>query len=49
MEAGNGTGVVRARVAVAGAMRGAYATLAYERIYPWIDGMGVVLSDQLPV
>ena len=34
----------------AGAMRAAKATmLAYEPIYPWINGMGVVLFDQLPV
>jgi hypothetical protein len=46
MEAGNGTGEVRAWVAVAGAMRGTPAqTLAYEPIYPWINGMGVVLYD----
>ena len=50
MEAGNGTGEVRAWVAVAGAMRGAKATmLASEPIYPWINRMGVVLFDQLPV
>ena len=47
MEAGNGTSEVRSWVAVAGAMRGAKATtLAYEPIYPWINGMGVVLFDQ---
>jgi hypothetical protein len=48
MEAGNDTGEVRAwvAVAVAGAMRGAKATmLAYAPIYPWINGMGVVLFD----
>jgi hypothetical protein len=44
MEAGNGTGEVRAWVAVAGAMQGTPArTLAYEPIYEWINGMGVVL------
>jgi aromatic ring-opening dioxygenase catalytic subunit (LigB family) len=42
-EAGNGTGEVRAWVAVAGAMRGHKATaLAYEPIYEWINGMGVI-------
>jgi len=42
MEAGNGTGEVRAWVAVAGAMEGHKATtLAYEPIYEWINGMGV--------
>jgi hypothetical protein len=42
MEAGNGTGEVRAWVAVAGAMQGHKATtLAYEPIYEWINGMGV--------
>lgn len=42
-EAGNGTGEVRAWVAVAGAMRGQQAVaLAYEPIYEWINGMGVV-------
>jgi hypothetical protein len=46
MEAGNGTGEVRAWVAVAGAMRDTPAkTLAYEPIYEWINGMGVVLYD----
>ena len=50
MEAGNGTGEVRAWVAVAGGMRGAKATTpASEPSYPWIDGMGAVLFDQLPV
>jgi hypothetical protein len=50
MEAGNGTGEVRAWVAVAGGMRGAKATTpASEPIYPWITGMGAVLFDQLPV
>jgi hypothetical protein len=47
MEAGNGTGEVRAWTAVAGAMRGARAeVLADEPIYPWINGMGVVLFDR---
>jgi hypothetical protein len=42
-EAGNGTGEVRAWVAVAGAMRGHKATaLSYEPIYEWINGMGVI-------
>jgi hypothetical protein len=46
MEAGNGTGEVRAWVAVAGAMRGGKTTaLAYEPIYEWINGMGVVLHE----
>jgi aromatic ring-opening dioxygenase catalytic subunit (LigB family) len=46
MEAGNGTGEVRAWVAVAGAARGSRArTLAYEPIYEWINGMGVVLYE----
>lgn len=45
-EAGNGTGEVRAWVAVAGAARGSRAkTLAYEPIYEWINGMGVVLFE----
>jgi hypothetical protein len=43
----NDTGEVRAWVAAAGAMRGAKATmLASEPIYPWINGMGVVLFDR---
>jgi hypothetical protein len=43
MEAGNGTGEVRAWVAVGAAMRGSpMKTLAYEPIYEWINGMGVV-------
>ena len=43
MVAGNGTGEVRAWVAVAGAMQGAKATtLNYEAIYEWINGMGVI-------
>jgi hypothetical protein len=50
MQAGNGTGEVRAWVAVAGAMHGhPGTTLAYEPIYEWINGMGVVMyEDQLP-
>ena len=45
-EAGNGTGEVRAWVAVAGAVPGLRArTLAYEAIYEWINGMGVVLFE----
>jgi hypothetical protein len=43
MEAGNGTGEVRAWVALAGAMRGKeMKVLAYEPIYEWIIGMAVV-------
>ena len=43
MEAGNGTGEVRAWVAVGGAMAGHTATtLSYEPIYEWINGMGVI-------
>jgi aromatic ring-opening dioxygenase catalytic subunit (LigB family) len=43
MEAGNGTGEVRAWVAVAGAMRGhEMKVLSYEAIYEWIIGMAVV-------
>ena len=46
MEAGNGTGEVRAWVTVAGAMRNYKAkTLSYEPIYEWINGMGVVHYD----
>ena len=46
MEAGNGTGEVRAWVVVAGAMRGSRAkALAYEPIYEWINGMGVVMYE----
>lgn len=42
--AGNGTGEVRAWVAVAGAMQGSpTTTLAYEPISEWITGMGVIL------
>ena len=50
MQAGNGTGEVRAWVAVAGAMHGhPGTTLSYEPIYEWINGMGVVMyEDQLP-
>ena len=46
--AGNGTGEVRAWVAAAGAAQaqGKKAkTLAYEAIYPWINGMGVVIFE----
>jgi hypothetical protein len=44
--AGNGTGEVRAWVAVAGAYAGARTTaLAYAPIYEWINGMGVVLHE----
>ena len=44
--AGNGTGEVRAWVAVAGALAGARTTtLAYEPIYEWINGMGVVIHQ----
>jgi hypothetical protein len=46
LEAGNGTGEVRAWVAVAGAMRHHKArTLAYEPIYEWINGMGVTTYE----
>jgi aromatic ring-opening dioxygenase catalytic subunit (LigB family) len=42
MEAGNGTGEVRAWVAVAAAMRGSQMKLlTYEAIYEWIIGMAV--------
>jgi hypothetical protein len=45
-EAGNGTGEVRAWVAVAGAARDKKAkTLAYEAIYEWINGMGIVVFE----
>jgi hypothetical protein len=45
-EAGNGTGEVRAWVAVAAAVRDRKArTLAYEAIYEWINGMGVVVFE----
>jgi len=44
--AGNGTGEVRAWVATAGAARDRKArTLAYEAIYEWINGMGVVIFE----
>jgi hypothetical protein len=50
MEAGNGTGEVRAWVALAGAMRGHSAkALVYEPIYEWINGMAVVTYDPNPV
>ncbi len=50
MLAGNGTGEVRAWVTVAGAMRGYKAkSLAYEPIYEWINGMGVVVYEPDPV
>lgn len=43
MEAGNGTGEVRAWVAVHGAMGDKPANVrAYEPVYEWINGMGVV-------
>jgi aromatic ring-opening dioxygenase catalytic subunit (LigB family) len=43
MEAGNGTGEVRACVAIGGAMRGHEMTLlSYEPIYERINGMAVV-------
>jgi aromatic ring-opening dioxygenase catalytic subunit (LigB family) len=46
IEAGNGTREVRAWVAVAGAMRDSTVrVLAYEPIYEWINGMGVVMYD----
>ena len=46
MLAGNGTGEVRSWVTVAAAMRGYKAkSLAYEPIYEWINGMGVVLYE----
>jgi Catalytic LigB subunit of aromatic ring-opening dioxygenase len=48
LEAGNGTGEVRAWVAAAGAAQaqGKKAkTLAYEAIYEWINGMGVVIFE----
>ena len=49
MLAGNGTGEVRAWVAVAGAMRGAETrATAYEPIYEWINGMGVVTHEPRP-
>lgn len=46
MLAGNGTGEVRAWVSVAGAMQGAETrAAAYEPIYEWINGMGVVTHE----
>jgi hypothetical protein len=46
MEAGNGTGEVRAWVAVHAAMGDKPAqVLNYEPIYEWINGMGVVVYD----
>ena len=46
MKGGNGTGEVRAWAAVAGAMAGSQTTaLAYEPIYEWINGMGVVIHE----
>jgi hypothetical protein len=46
LEAGNGTGEVRAWVAVAAAARDRKAkVLAYEAIYEWINGMGVVVFE----
>ena len=45
-EAGNGTGEIRAWVALAAAMGGAPGkVLSYEPVYEWINGMGVVLYD----
>ena len=45
-EAGNGTGEVRAWVALAAAMGGAPGqVLSYQPIYEWINGMGVVLYE----
>lgn len=44
MEAGNGTGEIRAWVALAGAMNDAPGeVLSYVPVYEWINGMGVVL------
>lgn len=46
MVAGNGTGEIRAWVALAGAMGGVPGqVLAYEPVYEWINGMGVVLYE----
>jgi len=46
MLAGNGTGEVRSWVTVAGAMHGHKAkSLAYEAIYEWINGMGVIMHE----
>jgi aromatic ring-opening dioxygenase catalytic subunit (LigB family) len=45
-EAGNGTGEVRAWVALAAAMGGAPGqVLSYQPIYEWINGMGVALYE----
>jgi aromatic ring-opening dioxygenase catalytic subunit (LigB family) len=45
-EAGNGTGEVRAWVALAAAMGGAPGqVLSYQPVYEWINGMGVVLYE----
>jgi hypothetical protein len=47
--AGNGNHEIRTWVAVAGAMQGAPARkLAYEAVYPWITGMGVVEWETMP-
>jgi hypothetical protein len=44
--AGNGTGGLRAWVALAAAMGSAPGkVLSYEPVYEWINGMGVVLYD----
>lgn len=46
MLAGNGTGEIRAWVALAAAMGDAPGkVLAYEAVYEWINGMGVVMYD----
>jgi hypothetical protein len=46
MEAGDGTGELGAWVALAGSMRGhLFTTLSSGPIYEWINGMGVVMSD----
>ena len=48
MEAGNGTGEVRAWVRWRRPWQGAgRSVLAYEPIYEWINGMGVVLHEQV--
>ena len=45
-EAGNGTGEIRAWVALAAAMGDKPGhVLAYEAVYEWINGMGIVLYD----
>jgi hypothetical protein len=45
-EAGNGTGEVRAWVALAAAMGGGPGqVLSYQPVYEWINGMGVVLYE----